>query len=132
KLFYCLLEWLMVIPTNLFTDTELCQLVFDVIDMALEAPGSDSPRIYRKHCTNLSNKGSGKNRDRDSNVRFKKAERKVASGSTFDNEQNIHVVGVENDIEDANFVKEVAEYVLLHLTHHLDNFAPLHGPAMMN
>ncbi|CAG8449369.1 5481_t:CDS:10 [Cetraspora pellucida] len=131
KLFYCLLEWLMVIPTNLFTDTELCQLVFDVIDMALEAPGSDSPRIYRKHCTNLSNR-DGKNRDRDNNVRFKKAERKVASSPTFDNEQNIHVVGVENDIEDSNFVKEVAEYVLLHLTHHLDNFSPLHGPVMMN
>ncbi|CAG8526097.1 24048_t:CDS:10 [Dentiscutata erythropus] len=151
KLFYCLLEWLMVIPTNLFTDTELCQLVFDVIDMALEASGSDSPRIYRKHCTNLSNKGSGKSKDRDFTVKFKKAERKVALNSTLDNEQNIHVVGVENDVEDVNFVKviishvdfmlksnvyngfmEVAEYVLLHLTHHLDNFAPLHGPAMMN
>ncbi|CAG8520853.1 1490_t:CDS:10, partial [Gigaspora rosea] len=134
KLFYCLLEWLMVIPTSLFTDTELCQLVFDVIDMALETSGSDSPRIYRKYCSNLSNKECGKSKD--FTVRFKKAEKKVVLNSTLDNEQNIHVVGAENDVEDVNFVKvishEVAEYVLLHLTHHLDNFAPLHGPAMMN
>src|ERR1043166_6752902 len=36
KIFYCLLEWLMIIPPNLFTDTELCQLVFDAIELAFE------------------------------------------------------------------------------------------------
>jgi hypothetical protein len=39
KLFYCLLEWLMVIPSSIFTDTDLCQLVLDVIDLAFEDRG---------------------------------------------------------------------------------------------
>lgn len=35
KLFSCLLEWLMTIEPEILTDTELCQLVFDVIEYAI-------------------------------------------------------------------------------------------------
>lgn len=35
KLFSCLLEWLMVIDPMILSETELCQLVFDVIEYAL-------------------------------------------------------------------------------------------------
>lgn len=35
KLFSCLLEWLMVIEPMILSETELCQLVFDVIEYAL-------------------------------------------------------------------------------------------------
>lgn len=35
KLFCCLLDWLMSISTSILTETDLCQLVFDVIEVAL-------------------------------------------------------------------------------------------------
>ncbi|CAG8550729.1 15140_t:CDS:10, partial [Acaulospora colombiana] len=125
KLFYCLLEWLIVIPPNLFADTELCHLVFDVIDLVFEP---DSPKRNRKRAHPPARKRRGK----APAVRFKKAERKIAVSSRPGGEQNFHVVGVENNVEDVNFVKDVAGCVLLHLTHHFDNFSPPHGPAMMN
>lgn len=30
------------------------------------------------------------------------------------------------------YLQEVAECILLHLTHHFDNFAPFYGPATIN
>lgn len=35
KLFSCLLEWLMVIDPMILSETELCPLVFDVIQYAI-------------------------------------------------------------------------------------------------
>jgi len=67
KLFYCLLEWLMVIPSFIFTDTDLCQLVFDVIDLALEDCGAESLNYYKKvYPTPLKNQG------KETSLKFKK------------------------------------------------------------
>ncbi|CAG8562842.1 11696_t:CDS:10 [Ambispora gerdemannii] len=136
KLFYCLLEWLMVLPPKLFTDTELYQLVFEAIDLAFEVTGhyfeqNDSPRYHEKLLPIPPNKSRGKCHSHDATVRFKKAERKISLSGSLNNEHGVHVVGAEG-IEDPELVKDVAECVLLHLTRHLDNFAPLHGPAMIN
>ncbi|RIA87709.1 hypothetical protein C1645_776672 [Glomus cerebriforme] len=126
KLFYCLLEWLMAIPSSIFTDTDLCQLVFDVIDLAFEDNGAESLNYYKKvYPTPLKSQG------KETSLRFKKSARKIALGVNLSSETYVHV-GFENDIEDENFVKEVAECTLLHLTHHFDNFSPLYGPAMIN
>lgn len=35
KLFSCLLEWIMAIEPIILTETDLCQLVFDVVELAL-------------------------------------------------------------------------------------------------
>lgn len=35
KLFSCLLEWIMCIEPNIFSETDLCQLLFDVVELAL-------------------------------------------------------------------------------------------------
>ncbi|CAG8686339.1 4544_t:CDS:10, partial [Ambispora leptoticha] len=131
KLFYCLLEWLMVIPSKLFTETELYQLVFEAIDLAFEITGNDSPRYHDKLLPIPPNKSRGKRHIHDATVRFKKADRKISLSASLNNEHGVHVVGADS-IEDPELVKEIAECVLLHLTHHLDNFAPPHGPAMTN
>ncbi|GBB96125.1 hypothetical protein RclHR1_02690010 [Rhizophagus clarus] len=126
KLFYCLLEWLMAIPSYIFTDTDLCQLVLDVIDLAFEDRGVESLNYYKKvYPTPL------RNRRKETKLRFKKSVRRITLGTNFGSETYVHVGG-ENDVEDENFVKEVAECILLHLTHHIDNFAPSYGPATMN
>ncbi|CAG8501724.1 8669_t:CDS:10 [Funneliformis caledonium] len=100
--------------------TDLGQNVFDVIDLAFENRGVESLNYYKKvYPAPLRNQG------KETSFRFKKSTRKVSLGMN-------HVVGVENNVEDENFVKEVAECILLHLTHHFNNFAPIYGPAMIN
>ncbi|KAG9294631.1 hypothetical protein G9A89_008110 [Geosiphon pyriformis] len=131
KLFYCLLEWLMVLPPKLFTDTELYQLVFEAIDLAFDVTGTESPKHHDKLLPIPPNKSRGKRHGNDATVRFKKAERTICLSANLNNEHGVHVVGADS-IEDADLVKDVAECVLLHLTHHLNNFAPLHGPAMIS
>ncbi|CAB4411161.1 unnamed protein product [Rhizophagus irregularis] len=126
KLFYCLLEWLMVIPSSIFTDTDLCQLVLDVIDLAFEDRGAESLNYYKKVYP-----APFRNRGKKTKLRFKKSARRISLGINFSSETYVQI-GIENDIEDENFVKEVAECVLLHLTHHFDNFAPFYGPATIN
>ncbi|CAJ0835038.1 9335_t:CDS:10 [Entrophospora sp. SA101] len=131
KLFYCLLEWIMIIPPNIFTDTELCSLVLEVIDMAFDTYGIESPKFFKKLIV-PSHKNKIKKPQNDTHIKFKKAERRTSSSNNYNNEVNSHVIGAENNVEDVNFVKDAAEFVLLHLTHHFGNFAPIHGPAMMN
>ncbi|GES98608.1 ral GTPase-activating protein subunit alpha-2-like [Rhizophagus clarus] len=131
KIFYCLLDWLMVIPPNLFTDTELCQLVFDAIEMAFELSNLELNKNPRKKYPMTFYKNKGKHLNNEFPVKFKKAERKVSLDNALEHDHSINV-GFDNSAEDVNFVKEIAEFVLLHLTHHLDNFSPIHGPAMMH
>ncbi|PKC73960.1 hypothetical protein RhiirA1_437238 [Rhizophagus irregularis] len=131
KIFYCLLDWLMIIPSNLFTDTELCQLVFDAIEMAFELSNLELNKIPKKKYPMSFYKNKGKHLNNEFPVKFKKAERKVSLDNVFEHDHSINV-GFDNSAEDVNFVKEIALFVLLHLTHHLDNFSPIHGPAMMH
>lgn len=48
KLFSCLLEWLMVIEPMILSETELCQLVFDVIEYALHTSSVRIKKVIRR------------------------------------------------------------------------------------
>ncbi|CAI2195105.1 5398_t:CDS:10, partial [Funneliformis geosporum] len=126
KIFYCLLEWLMIIPSNLFTDTELCQLVFDSIEMACDVSNSESNK-FQKKASSYNSKSKRSNNDHP--IKFKKAEKKISVNREMGDDISINVFGADNSVEDVNFVKDIAEFVLLHLTHHLGNFSPIHGPG---
>jgi len=65
----------------------------------------------------------------NSPIKFEKAERRVCLSATLNNEHGVHVVGADYP-EDPDLIKDVAECILLHLTHHLGNFSPIHGAAM--
>ncbi|CAJ0823761.1 10891_t:CDS:10, partial [Entrophospora sp. SA101] len=104
KLFYCLLEWIMIIPPNIFTDTELCSLVLEVIDMAFDTYGIESPKFFKKLIV-PSHKNKIKKPQNDTHIKFKKAERRTSSSNNYNNEVNSHVIGAENNVEDVNFVK---------------------------
>jgi hypothetical protein len=51
KLFSSLLEWIMVIEPIVLTETDLCQLVFDVIELALQS-NLDEPVQQKKEMNN--------------------------------------------------------------------------------
>ncbi|CAG8560446.1 13285_t:CDS:10 [Funneliformis mosseae] len=129
KIFYCLLEWLMIIPSNLFTDTELCQLVFDSIEMACDISNSESNKHQKKEFPRSSHNSKSNRSNHGYPIKFKKSERKIPVNREVGDD---NVFGVDNSVEDVNFVKDIAEFVLLHLTHHLGNFSPIHGPGMMH
>ena len=50
KLFSCLLEWLMVIEPMILSETELCQLVFDVIEYAIHVSSVSKKDNFAVHC----------------------------------------------------------------------------------
>lgn len=52
KLFSCLLEWIMSIEPNILTETDLCQLVFDVIELALHVTIVRATEEKKRYCNN--------------------------------------------------------------------------------
>ncbi|CAG8473524.1 8582_t:CDS:10 [Paraglomus occultum] len=128
KLFQCLNHWLMAIPPRIFIETELYQLVFDVIGLTFEVTGYE-PSKYDKLLTTKPKKSRSRKTVQNSSIKFEKADRRVCLSATLNNEHGVHVVGADYP-EDPDLIKDVAECILLHLTHHLGNFSPIHGAAM--
>lgn len=60
KLFSCLLEWLMVIEPMILSETELCQLVFDVIEYALHTSSVRIKKVIRRIILMLTNEYTGR------------------------------------------------------------------------
>ncbi len=48
-----------------------------------------------------------RNQGKETHFKFKKSARKIALGMDLSNEICVHVVGVENNVEDENFVKVI-------------------------
>ncbi|KAG0169558.1 Ral GTPase-activating protein subunit alpha-2 [Apophysomyces sp. BC1015] len=119
KLFSCLLEWLMAIQPEVLSDTELCQLVFDVIEYAIHVSQDGSEKIL-PHTPVVRPSNSKK---KEQPFKFKLlAEKRPA----IHNEHIGMMIGLEDD---QGYVKESAEAVLFHLLHHFNNFPPPYGPA---
>lgn len=123
KLFSCLLEWIMSIEPSILTETDLCQLVFDVIELALHATLENSDKLL-PHSPN-SNR-STQNKMKEVSFKFKSSEKRPAF------HQQEEVMGPDVPENDRGYVKESAEAVLLHLLHHFNNFAPPYGPATIH
>lgn len=66
KLFSCLLEWIMSIEPDILTDTDLCQIVFDVIELALHAASEGTEKLL-PHPP----KSSGNSKKKDLSFKFK-------------------------------------------------------------
>ncbi|KAI8984457.1 hypothetical protein BDF20DRAFT_911553 [Mycotypha africana] len=140
KLFSCLLEWIMAINPAIFSETDLCQLVFDVIEYALrvdsESKGQQekttpqSPHFQKQHHPQQPS-SPGKKKEL-STLKFKLVLDKrppLQSDKVDQLSTNCNNNMNEND---SGYVKESAEAVLLHLLHHFNNFAPPYGPATIH
>ncbi|KAI8367588.1 uncharacterized protein BYT42DRAFT_586812 [Radiomyces spectabilis] len=126
KLFSCLLEWLMVIEPAILSDTELCQLVFDVIEYAFHISLGDSEKMLPHPPPARTSSGKRK----ELAFKFKANDKRPV----------VHVppagantsATVEMVEMDQSFVKESAEAVLFHLLHHFNNFPSPYGPATLH
>ncbi|CAO3589975.1 unnamed protein product [Absidia cylindrospora] len=126
KLFSCLLEWLMTIEPEILTDTELCQLVFDVIEYAIHVSTGGSDKVL-PHPPVIRNTSRSKKKE----VPFKfKLLTEKRPQVHHDNSQIL--TGSDSTESNQDFVKEAAEAVLFHLLHHFNNFAPPYGPATIH
>ncbi|KAI8073208.1 hypothetical protein BC940DRAFT_343891 [Gongronella butleri] len=125
KLFACILEWLMTIEPDILTDTELCQLVFDVIDEAMHFSAGGPAEKMLPHPPLM--RKSSRSKKKDVPFKFKllteKRPQVMHDPSPNDAEAGDH---------GQDFVNEAAEAVLLHLLHYFNNFPPPHGPATMH
>ncbi|CAO0796344.1 unnamed protein product [Mucor circinelloides] len=131
KLFSCLLEWIMSIEPIILTETDLCQLVFDVIELALNVTLDSSDKLLPHPPTTTNNNANSSNRApqnkmKEVSFKFKSSEKRPAF------HQQEEVVGPDVPENDRGYVKESAEAVLLHLLHHFNNFAPPYGPATIH
>ncbi|KAG1463089.1 hypothetical protein G6F46_002102 [Rhizopus delemar] len=122
KLFSCLLEWVMSIEPVILVETDLCQLVFDVIELAIHL-SSDGNEKMLPHPPRPSTAVKRKE------ISFKF---KLGADKRPDIQQNEPIIGSDTlPDNDQAYVKESAEAVLLHLLHHFNNFAPPCGPATL-
>ncbi|KAI8805850.1 hypothetical protein BJ742DRAFT_901477 [Cladochytrium replicatum] len=129
RLFYCLLDWLMIEPTDLMENPKIAQIVCEVIEKALHF-GTEGDR---------GNKAGTNHRARprgsvvESNIKGKLVDRADRKTSGHNWAEAAGAATSADDYEDAtDQIKEAAENVLNHLMHHVSNFAPPHGAAFMN
>ncbi|CAO3694673.1 unnamed protein product [Rhizopus microsporus] len=123
KLFSCLLDWIMSIDPIILTETDLCQLVFDVIELAIHLSSDGHEKILPHPPRSVSTSSKKK----EASFKFK-----LGADKRPDIQQNEHIIGSDTLPEnDQDYVKESAEAVLLHLLHHFNNFASPYGPATL-
>ncbi|KAI8144750.1 hypothetical protein BJV82DRAFT_606134 [Fennellomyces sp. T-0311] len=126
KLFSCLLEWLMVIDPLILSETELCQLVFDMIEYALHVSSEGGSEKLLPHPPPVMRSNSSKKKELP--FKFKLIDKRP----TLHHEYVSVISGSDFAESDQGYVKESAEAVLLHLLHHFNNFAPPFGPATIH
>lgn len=121
RLFYCLLDWLLCVPSKWFHNTRFVQLVFDTIEAGLSegGPPPGSGKLRRNGPPS-----DGKNRRTP----------RVGEDSSSDIAKSGSQLSLDEDGNDqeTSLIRDAAENVLMHVLHHVDNFPPTNGPAMMN
>ncbi|KAI8823427.1 uncharacterized protein EV422DRAFT_354572 [Fimicolochytrium jonesii] len=142
RLLYCLLDWVMIFPDDVRDYTKLADMIFDVIEQALNVPLEVD--------ISVSSQGDS---ERGQPVPFKRGGRtSVYEGNIFQRHSSdggrpgpgdkadavaaapLSAVTGGKGMEDAagnTMIKDTAEIVLTHILNHVHNFAPPYGAAMM-
>ncbi|ORX55802.1 hypothetical protein DM01DRAFT_1335187 [Hesseltinella vesiculosa] len=122
KLFTCILEWLMIIEPEILTDTELCQLVFDVIDEAMHFSAGGRAEKMLPHPPLIRKSSRAKKKEVPFKFLLTEKRPQVMQDPTPTDSSEVNQA-------DQSCVNDAAEAVLLHLLHHFNNFPPPYGPA---
>ncbi|KAF9285697.1 Ral GTPase-activating protein subunit alpha-1 [Mortierella antarctica] len=120
--FRCLTEWLMVIPANIFSETELSRWVFELIEVGLSfSPEPDSER--KKTVAAQAKQQLRASKKRGPGFKF--------TGKSIHQHHRVMVSsGLALDAEiEQQAVKEAAEATLVHLVHFLNNIPSAFGPG---
>ncbi|KAF9381562.1 Ral GTPase-activating protein subunit alpha-1 [Podila verticillata] len=120
--FRCLTEWLMVIPANIFSETELSRWVFELIEVGLSfSPEPDAER--KKTVATQAKQHLRASKKRGPGFKF--------TGKSIHQHHRVMVSsGLALDAEiEQQAVKEAAEATLIHLVHFLNNIPSAFGPG---
>ncbi|KAJ3147009.1 Ral GTPase-activating protein subunit alpha-1 [Geranomyces michiganensis] len=156
RLLCCLLDWAMTFSSDVWAAPKTATMIFETLENALTVPdeveaaspgSTDTERpastirrqrgsIYDQNgMPSGTNSASGTLRDkRPPDVRSSTSEKSAssfASGSKHSGAPISKTGGDESTLGN-NLIKEAAENVLMHLLHHVNNFAPPHGPSMIS
>lgn len=119
----------MVIEPVILSDTELCQLVFDVIEYAIHVSTDGTPEKMLPHPPPQSAAMRSKStKKKELPFKFKLLHEKRPDLQ----HEYVSVVSGQVTESDHGYVKESAEALLLHLLHHFNNFPPASGPATIH
>ncbi|KAJ3145195.1 Ral GTPase-activating protein subunit alpha-1 [Geranomyces variabilis] len=156
RLLYCLLDWAMAFPPEVWAAHNIANMVFEVLENALTVPeeidaaspvSADTDRpasTIRRHRGSIyeqsgtasgTNSASGTLRDkRPPDVRSSTSEKPGSSFGTASKNSGVPASKINGEESTAgnNLIKEAAENVMMHLLHHVNNFAPPHGPSMIS
>lgn len=166
KLFYCLLEWIMIAPRDVLSTHNTAQMICEVLESALldehnvkitepkpaENVEEGHSEIAKTNERSPSKKTSLFDLTRKASLsKLKSSPSMVAMVAEIHRETReaeiLHLLGFahllnqplstavdEFDITvvEENLIKETAENVLEHILHHVNNFAPPHGSALMS
>ncbi|KAF9431070.1 Ral GTPase-activating protein subunit alpha-1 [Podila epigama] len=124
SLFRCLTEWLMVIPASVFSDTDLSEWVFELIETGLsvtpELTDSDPKRaaVAQARTSFRANKRRGPSFKHTCKTLHQHHRIMLSAGTAHDAE-------IEQLI-----VREAAEATLVHIVHFLNNIPSAFGPGI--
>ncbi|KAI8999195.1 hypothetical protein BC832DRAFT_594874 [Gaertneriomyces semiglobifer] len=148
RLLYCLLEWVLAVPQDVWATSRIAHMVFEVIENAwsLTNQSADEPRVSLSSSTTTP--------PRRSRLSIHQANAPFFAGVTttgtttttdsMDKRKSIYVPEVkdiaslaaamvaEGELNEKELIKETADNVLIHIMHHLGNFPGVEGSATMN
>ncbi|KAF9193953.1 Ral GTPase-activating protein subunit alpha-2 [Haplosporangium sp. Z 767] len=131
SLYRCLTEWLMVIPSSSFSETELSRWVFELIEIGLLSAPDATGENERKRALQVAKQ---QQQQQQQQLQYLTTNRK--RGPSFKHTcKSIHqhhrvmvISGAVADIEiEQHLVKESAEATLIHLAHFLNNAPKAYG-----
>ncbi|KAG0348001.1 Ral GTPase-activating protein subunit alpha-2 [Podila humilis] len=122
-LFRCLTEWLMVIPANVFSETELAKWVFELVEVGLSFHPEPIDSERKTAAAAQAKRHAQTRRKRGPSFRF--------TGKSIHQHHRVMVsTGPTLDVEiEQQAVKEAAEATLIHLVHFLNNVPSSVGPG---
>ncbi|KAJ3222533.1 Ral GTPase-activating protein subunit alpha-2 [Clydaea vesicula] len=142
RIFYCLLEWIMVASRAVISNTHTSQMLCDVIEYAL----TQTPAPFNDYASESSDTEKTNNTKKEKKEFIRKhslIEKK--KGNITGMVDILNLLGFGNQIifssamdefetenvEDG-LIQETAENVLEHILHHVNNFSPPYGAALMH
>ncbi|KAJ3023285.1 Ral GTPase-activating protein subunit alpha-2 [Thoreauomyces humboldtii] len=159
RLLYCLLDWTMILPQEVWAISKVSQMVFEVIENAMSVPAdvetAMSPSAEPEKGNTLSRRARASiyessglappvlslptnvgTRDRRSTSESRNSTSDRADSNLpatgRPGSVNAKLSGDEDGGTGSQLIRETAENVLMHILHHVNNFAPPHGASMLS
>ncbi|CAO3569063.1 unnamed protein product [Mortierella alpina] len=129
----CLTDWLMVIPSNIFSETELSRWTFELIEIGLLSAAESNPESERKKALQAAKQLQQQTQQQLQQLqllatRGRRPSFKHTGKAIYQHHRVMINSGPTTDAEvEHHIVKESAEATLTHLVHFLNHLPSLYG-----